>query len=137
MEVAPTTELQASHPHDTSSTADLSASYDFIIIGGGTAGLTVAARLSENPHVTVLVVEAGANRLEDPKISTPGLAGSMYGDPEYDWSFQTPPQVTDQLPSFLLSLVTIFALRSFSFVTCQPELELSLKTLSLVKFVLC
>jgi choline dehydrogenase-like flavoprotein len=93
MELPPTTELRITHPHDTSSTDGISQGYDFIVIGGGTAGLTVASRLTEDPKVRVLVVEAGANRLEDPRILTPGLASSLYDDPTYDWVYQTVPQV--------------------------------------------
>jgi choline dehydrogenase len=33
--------------------------FDFIVVGGGTAGCTVAGRLAENPKVSVLVIEAG------------------------------------------------------------------------------
>jgi choline dehydrogenase len=37
--------------------------YDYIVIGGGTAGLAVAARLTEDAAINVLVLEAGENRL--------------------------------------------------------------------------
>ena len=39
--------------------AELDESYDYIIVGGGTAGLTVADRLTEDEDTTVLVVEYG------------------------------------------------------------------------------
>jgi len=41
-----------------------SGQYDYVIIGGGTAGLVVAARLTEDPNITVAVLEAGENRLD-------------------------------------------------------------------------
>jgi choline dehydrogenase-like flavoprotein len=41
----------------------LSRAYEYVIIGGGTAGLAVAARLTEDPMINVLVLEAGENRL--------------------------------------------------------------------------
>jgi choline dehydrogenase-like flavoprotein len=53
--------------------------YDFVIIGGGTAGLTVAARLSENPDVKVGVLEAGKNKLDDFLVDTPGTFLHLLG----------------------------------------------------------
>src|SRR6266487_4720892 len=67
--------------------------YDFIILGGGTAGLALAARLTEDTNVLVGVLEAGKSHLDDPRILTPGLCASAVGDPEYDWMFMTTIQV--------------------------------------------
>lgn len=68
-------------------------SFDYLVVGGGTAGLAVAARLSENPDITVGVLEAGAARLNDPSILTPGAFPTLVGHEEYDWRFRTVQQV--------------------------------------------
>jgi choline dehydrogenase len=71
-----------------------SKSYDYVIIGGGTAGLVVAARLSENPNITVGILEAGGNGLNDILIDGPNLCTQLWGKPQYDWDFKTVPQVS-------------------------------------------
>ncbi|KAJ6595081.1 GMC oxidoreductase [Mycena vulgaris] len=76
------------------STSDaLSRSYDYVILGGGPAGLTLANRLTEDPRTQVLVLEAGEARLNDPLIDIPGFLGSTVGNASYDWLFSTVPQV--------------------------------------------
>ena len=69
--------------------------YDYVICGGGTAGLVIAARLSEDPNVSVAVLEAGANRLNDLMIDGPNLFTMLWDKPEYDWCFKTVPQVRE------------------------------------------
>ncbi|KAJ5295340.1 hypothetical protein PENANT_c001G06072 [Penicillium antarcticum] len=67
---------------------------DYIIIGGGTAGLAVAARLSEDPEVQVGVIEAGPSALgreDNGAINIPGRYGETIGS-EYDWQFETTSQ---------------------------------------------
>ncbi|KAF1811090.1 alcohol oxidase [Eremomyces bilateralis CBS 781.70] len=75
------------------SAADFAAkSYDYVIVGGGTAGLVVAARLSENPAISVGVIESGIDRSDDILIRAPLLHTELYEKPEYDWLYKTVPQ---------------------------------------------
>ncbi|KAL5358569.1 putative aryl-alcohol dehydrogenase [Aspergillus floccosus] len=78
---------------DTESAIGLeNALFDFVVVGGGTSGLVVANRLTENAKIRVLVIEAGGNKLDDIRLQAPGLARATYGDPEFDWDFRSIPQ---------------------------------------------
>jgi len=66
--------------------------FDYIVVGGGTAGLVVAVRLTENPDVRVLVLEAGENQLANPMINIPAMWTAILGS-DMDYAFLTTPQV--------------------------------------------
>lgn len=68
------------------------SNFDYLIAGGGTAGPTLAARLTEHPHIRVGVLEAGIDRNDDPLVLTPGFASAMWDNPDYDWIFKTVPK---------------------------------------------
>ncbi|KAM5489848.1 hypothetical protein MaudMau93_002975 [Microsporum audouinii] len=65
------------------------ARFDFIVVGGGTAGNIVAARLADSPNARILVVEAGiGDSIDNEDIRTPALAMDLRGS-KYDWAYKT------------------------------------------------
>ncbi|KAJ5660962.1 uncharacterized protein N7484_000334 [Penicillium longicatenatum] len=69
----------------------MSAVYDFVIIGGGIAGLVVASRLNEDPSTSVLVLEAGADLIADTRVNIPIFYAALIGS-DADWQFRSSPQ---------------------------------------------
>ena len=67
--------------------------YDFVIVGGGSAGCALAARLSEDPSNRVLVLEAGRpDWLLDVFIHMPAALAFPIGSRFYDWKYESEPE---------------------------------------------
>lgn len=66
-------------------------SFDYVVIGGGTAGLAVASRLAEDPSIAVGVLEAGGIAHKEENVDIPAFYGRSIGS-ELDWAFETEPQ---------------------------------------------
>lgn len=71
-------------------------SWDYIIVGGGSAGCVLADRLSANPANSVLLLEAGPDDT-NPFIHMPRGAAKLYTDPRHVWYFQT--EAHDDVPA--------------------------------------
>lgn len=65
--------------------------YDFIIVGGGSAGATLAARLSERNDFTVMLIEAGTEDTS-PAVNIPSGAVAIVPTKYKNWAYQTTPQ---------------------------------------------
>jgi choline dehydrogenase len=66
------------------------AVYDYVIVGAGSAGCVLAARLSEDPATRVLLLEAGPPDDAD-EIHIPAAINLLFQS-TYDWNYQTTPQ---------------------------------------------
>ena len=68
------------------------STYDFIIVGGGTAGSVVASRLQEKlPNASVVLIEAGQDASGHPLVNDIKNAPRLVKS-EFDWDFYTVPQ---------------------------------------------
>lgn len=75
-----------------SSSPSIDGEYDYIIVGGGTSGLAVANRLSENPNINVLVIEAGSSVLNNSNVTDVNGYGLAFGT-AIDWQYESVNQI--------------------------------------------
>src|SRR5699024_9787403 len=67
--------------------------FDYVIVGGGSAGSVLAMRLSADPSVRVCVLEAGRSDWRiDPFINMPAALTYPIGSRFYDWRYESEPE---------------------------------------------
>ncbi|KAI0036385.1 alcohol oxidase [Vararia minispora EC-137] len=69
-----------------------STKFDYLVVGGGNAGIPLAVRLSELGNVSVGVLEAGEKIEGDPIVDLPSRMGEALRQETYDWNLKTVPQ---------------------------------------------
>lgn len=65
--------------------------FDVVVVGAGSAGCVLSARLTENPDITLCVIEAGG-RDRNPWIHLPVGFGKVVPDPRLNWGYATEPE---------------------------------------------
>jgi choline dehydrogenase len=99
-------------------------SFDYVIVGGGSAGCVLAARLSENPQITVLLLEAGPED-RNPWIHIPIGVGKTIRNKAVNWLYATEPDpVTSNRPIPLPRgkvLGGSSSINGHMVTRCQPE----------------
>lgn len=68
------------------------AQFDYVVVGAGSAGAAVAARLAEDPQAEVLLLEAGGPDRDHPEIARPAAWPYTLQGTEFDWQYETVPQ---------------------------------------------
>ena len=76
--------------HTTANFTAANFSADIVVVGAGAAGCVLAARLSEDPSLSVLLLEAGGED-SNPWIHIPAGFAKTIGNPALDWRFETEP----------------------------------------------
>ena len=66
--------------------------FDYIVVGGGTAGCVLAGQLTEDASNRVLVLEAGP-KYRGLSIQVPGAVASLYQKGHYHWGYQSEPEI--------------------------------------------
>ncbi|TFY61039.1 hypothetical protein EVG20_g7209 [Dentipellis fragilis] len=84
---SPHLNMVLTNSNDFSATA-----FDYLIVGAGPAGLTLAARLAEDENIVVGILEAGDYNTNEPLIDVPGMVARSLGHPTLDWGYKTVPQ---------------------------------------------
>ncbi|KAF5377400.1 hypothetical protein D9757_009721 [Collybiopsis confluens] len=89
--ILPSLSLSFAALYENDGELDPAARYDYVIIGGGTAGSVLANRLTEDTLISVLVLEAGGSNIGAVPTEIPFFCTLPH--PQYDWNYTTTAQV--------------------------------------------